>query len=134
MYELLELGRSNLDVNIETLMMVDSIDMSNAERKYIVQKCIDESTKQIVITHGTDTMVKTATLLAEAKIKKTIILTGAMIPVKFGSSDGLFNMGSALSFVQALPFGVYIAMNGQIFDHRNVKKNIKLGIFEELEI
>ena len=134
MYELLDLGRSKLDVDVETLMMVDSIDMSDTERHYIVQKCIDESSQQIVITHGTDTMVKTAGLLAEANIKKNIILTGAMIPVKFGSSDGLFNMGSALSFVQALPIGVYIAMNGQIFNHMNVKKNIKLGIFEELEM
>jgi L-asparaginase len=133
MYELLELGRSKLDVDIETLMMVDSIDMSDTERNYIVQKCIDETSKQIVITHGTDTMVKTANLLADANIKKNIILTGAMIPVKFGSSDGLFNMGSALSFVQALPVGVYIAMNGKIFTHTNVKKNIEMGIFEKLE-
>ena len=89
--------------------------------------------QQIVITHGTDTMVDTANMLADAAIDKTIILTGAMIPVKFGSSDGLFNMGSALSFVQALPSGVYIAMNGQIFNQENVKKNKKMGIFEELE-
>tara|TARA_B110000438_G_scaffold258470_1_gene267199 strand:- start:1357 stop:1860 length:504 start_codon:yes stop_codon:yes gene_type:complete len=134
MYELLDLGRSKLDVDIETLMMVDSIEMSDSERNYIVQKCIEEPIKQIVITHGTDSMVNTAALLAKANIKKNIVLTGAMIPVKFGSSDGLFNMGSALSFVQALPNGVYIAMNGQIFSHKNVKKNKKMGIFEELEI
>jgi len=133
MYELLELGRCRLDVDIETLMMVDSMEMSNTERNYIIQKCIEEPVQQIVITHGTDTMVETANMLAEANIDKTIVLSGAMIPVKFGSSDGLFNMGSALSFVQALPSGVYIAMNGQIFDQKNVKKNKKMGIFEELE-
>ena len=133
MYELLELGRSRLDVDIETLMMVDSIEMSKTERNYIIQKCIEEPIKQIIITHGTDTMVKTARILAEADIEKTMVLSGAMIPVRFGSSDGLFNMGSALSFVQALPSGIYIAMNGQIFDQKNVKKNKKMGIFEELE-
>jgi L-asparaginase len=79
-------------------------------------------------------MVETVRMLADAGIDKTIVLTGAMIPVKFGSSDGLFNMGSALSFVQALPTGVYIAMNGQIFNQENVKKNKKLGIFEELKL
>ena len=133
MYELLELGRCRLDVEIETLMMVDSMEMSNTERNYIVQKCIDEPTQKIVITHGTDTMVETANMLGEANIDKTIVLSGAMIPFKFGSSDGLFNMGSALSLVQALPSGIYIAMNGQIFDQKNVKKNNKMGIFEELE-
>ena len=133
MYELLELGRCRLEVDIETLMMVDSMEMSKTERKYIVQKCIEEPVQQIVITHGTDTMVETANMLADANIDKTIVLTGAMIPVKFGSSDGLFNMGSSISFVQALPSGIYIAMNGQIFNQENVKKNKKMGIFEELE-
>ena len=134
MYELLELGRCRLDVDIETLMMVDSMEMSTTERNYIIQKCIEEPVQQIVITHGTDTMVTTTRMLADAVQDKTIVLTGAMIPVKFGSSDGLFNMGSALSFVQALTQGVYIAMNGQIFNQENVKKNKKLGIFEELEL
>ncbi len=133
-YELLELGRCRLDVDIETLMMVDSIEMSKTERNYIIQKCIEEPIKQIIITHGTDTMVKTARILAEADIEKTIVLSGAMIPVRFGSSDGLFNMGSALSFVQVLSPGVYIAMNGQIFNQENVRKNKKLGIFEEMEL
>ena len=134
MYELLELGRCRLDVDIETLMMVDSMEMSTTERNYIIQKCIEEPVQQIVITHGTDTMVATARMLADAVQDKTIVLTGAMIPVKFGSSDGLFNMGSALSFVQALTPGIYIAMNGQIFNQENVKKNKKLGIFEKLEL
>ena len=134
MYELLELGRCRLEVDIETLMMVDSIEMSKIERTYIIQKCIEEPIKQIIITHGTDTMVKTARILAKSDIDKTIVLSGAMIPVRFGSSDGLFNMGSALSFVQVLSPGVYIAMNGQIFNQENVRKNKKLGIFEEMEL
>mgnify|MGYP000562445719 CR=1 FL=1 len=134
MYELLELGRCKLDVDIETLMMVDSMEMSKTKRNYIIQKCIEEPIMQIVITHGTDTMVETARMLADEVHDKTIILTGAMIPVKFGSSDGLFNMGGALSLVQTLPFGVYIAMNGRVFNQENVRKNKKLGIFEEMEL
>ena len=132
MYELLELGRCRLDVDIETLMMVDSMEMSKTERNYIIQKCIEEPLQQIVITHGTDTMVETASMLVDAANDKTIVLTGAMIPVKFGSSDGLFNMGGALSLVQALPSGVYVAMNGQVFNQGNVRKNKKLGIFEKM--
>ena len=134
MYELLKLGRCRLDVEIETLMMVDSMEMSNTERNSIIQRCKEEPVQQIVITHGTDTMVETANMLADTIKNKIIVLTGAMIPVRFGSSDGLFNMGSALSFVQALPMGVYISMNGQIFNHKNVQKNKKLGIFEEMEL
>ena len=133
MYELLELGRNQIKVDIETLMMVDSLKMSTTERQYIIEKCLETPNSKIVITHGTDTMVDTARQLADNIKNKTIVLTGAMIPFKFGSSDGLFNMGSALSFVQALGKGVYIAMNGQIFSQENVKKNNKLGIFEEIE-
>ena len=122
LYELLELGRSKLDVKIETLMMVDSLKMSNTERQYIVDKCKTEKTNNIIITHGTDTMVKTAELIANQITDKTIILTGAMIPIKFGSSDGLFNLGSAMSFVQVLESGVYITMNGRYFNYDNVRK------------
>tara|TARA_Y100000814_G_C12306500_1_gene393606 strand:- start:268 stop:762 length:495 start_codon:yes stop_codon:yes gene_type:complete len=133
LYELLELGRSKLDVKIETLMMVDSLKMSNTERQYIVDKCKNEKTNNIIITHGTDTMVKTAELIANQITDKTIILTGAMIPIKFGSSDGLFNLGSAMSFVQVLEPGVYITMNGRYFNYDNVRKNKKLGIFEKIK-
>jgi len=132
LYELLEMGRSKLDVKIETLMMVDSLKMSTSERQYIVDKCIDEKTNHIIITHGTDTIVQTAKLLANYVSDKTIILTGAMIPIKFGSSDGLFNLGSAMSFVQVLSPGVYITMNGRYFHYNNVIKNKKLGIFEKI--
>ena len=131
--ELLELGRSQLNVKIETLMMVDSLEMTEDSKKYIVDKCKEEKTDRIIITHGTDTMVETAALLAKSIKDKTIILTGAMIPIKFGSSDGLFNLGSALSFAQVLDPGVYITMNGQYFYWDNVRKNKKLGIFEKIK-
>ena len=112
--------------------MIDSLEMTLDDRKQIVRSCKQENTNRIIITHGTDTIVETAKILAETINDKIIILTGAMIPIKFGSSDGLFNLGSALSFVQILEPGVYITMNGQYFNWDNVKKNTKLGIFEKL--
>jgi L-asparaginase len=130
--ELLKLGRSQLNVKIETLMMVDSLRMSQLEKGYIVEKCKSEKTDRIIITHGTDTMIDTAKLIAKNIKNKTIILTGAMIPIKFGSSDGLFNIGSALSFIQVINPGVYITMNGRYFNWDNVRKNKKLGIFERI--
>jgi L-asparaginase len=130
--EILKLGRCKVDVVVTTLMMVDSLDMSEIDRFTIRDNCHRCSEDRILITHGTDTMVETARILGKAKIDKTIILTGAMIPFKFGSSDGLFNLGCAIGFVQALPKGVYIAMNGRIFSWDNVAKNRKLGEFEEL--
>ena len=133
LYELLELGRCKLDIKIETLMMIDSLKMSEAERNYIVEKCKKEKTHKIVITHGTDTIVETAKMLAKHIKDKTIILTGAMIPINFGSSDGLFNLGSALSFVQILEPGIYITMNGRYFHWDDVVKNKKIGIFERLK-
>ena len=132
LHEMLKLGRSRVDVDIRTLMMIDSLEMSDEDRNLIVQQCIKSDEDHIVITHGTDTMVETATVLATATIKKTIVITGAMIPYKFGSSDGLFNLGSALAFVQTLPHGVYIAMNGKYFNWDNVRKNRATAQFEEL--
>ena len=132
LHEMLKLGRCRVDVDIRTLMMIDSLEMSDEDRNLIVQQCIKSDVDQIVITHGTDTMVETATVLAVAKINKTIVITGAMIPYKFGSSDGLFNLGSALAFVQTLPHGVYIAMNGKYFNWDNVRKNRATAQFEEL--
>ena len=133
LHEMLELGRSQLKVDIETLMMQDSLEMSDDDRNSIVQRCFESNEDKILITHGTDTMIKTAKLLATKINSKTIVLTGAMIPYKFGSSDGLFNLGSALSFLQSLPHGIYIAMNGNIFSWDNVKKNKELGLFLPLE-
>ncbi len=128
--EMLKLGRCRLDIEVVTLMMIDSLDMTEAHRQIILEQCQQCSENKIVITHGTDTMVETAQVLASAKLNKTIVLTGAMVPYAFGSSDGLFNLGSALSFVQALPPSVYIAMNGKYFSWDNVKKNRELGVFE----
>jgi L-asparaginase len=128
--EMLRLGRSRVPVSVRTLMMVDSLDMTDADRELIVRNCAQCVETHIVITHGTDTMVETATALASGVRGKTIVVTGAMIPYAFGSSDGLFNLGSALSFAQVLPPGVYIAMNGQHFDWDKVRKNRKTGVFE----
>ena len=132
MREILDLGRSKLEVKIRTLMLLDSLEMTDHDRDVILDNCRRVPENQIVITHGTDTMTETGRVIAEAKLEKTIILTGAMIPYKFGSSDGLFNFGGALAFVQALPHGVYIAMNGRYFDWNKVEKNIKTGVFEKL--
>lgn len=129
--DLLELGRNKVKVEIRTLMMVDSLEMSDNDRDLISRQCEQSEEDRIVITHGTDTMSETARAIAEKKIPKTIVLTGAMIPIKFGSSDGLFNLGSALAFVQTLPHGVYIAMNGRYFHWDNVRKNRQTGMFEE---
>jgi L-asparaginase len=131
--DLLEMGRSRVPVAIRTLMMVDSLEMTDEDRELIVHQCNNCDETQIVITHGTDTMTITAKALAQNVPGKTIILTGAMIPIKFGSSDGLFNLGSALAFAQALPAGVYVAMNGRYFHWDNVWKNKQTGVFEEVK-
>jgi len=128
--EMLRLGRSRVPVSVRTLMMVDSLEMTDADRDLIVRNCAQCDETRIVITHGTDTMVETAAALADGAPGKTIVLTGAMIPYAFGSSDGLFNLGSALSFAQVLPAGVYIAMNGQHFPWDRVRKNRETGVFE----
>ena len=129
--EMLRRGRSRLDLAVETVMMIDSLEMDDRGRAQIVARCRAAAEPAIVITHGTDTMVETARSLAEAGLAgKTIVLTGAMVPYAFGSSDGLFNLGSALSFVQVLPPGVYVAMNGRHFAWDAVRKNRETGVFE----
>jgi L-asparaginase len=129
--EMLALGRCKLELEIRTLMMIDSLEMKEADREIIVEQCRAANESRIVITHGTDTMEITARELAERVEGKTIVLTGAMVPYKFGSSDGLFNLGSALAFVQTLPPAVYVAMNGRYFQAERVHKNRKTGTFEE---
>ena len=129
-HEMLQLGRCRLDLAVRTLMMVDSLDMTDADRRLILENCRSTPEERLLVTHGTDTMTETARVLGEARLPKTIVLTGAMVPYAFGSSDGLFNLGSALSFVQALPHGVYVAMNGRCFPWHDVVKNRALGIFE----
>ncbi len=128
--EMLTRARSSVDVNVRTLMMVDSLEMTAADRALIAEECCAAPETRIVITHGTDTMEDTAQLLATQVTSKTIVLTGALVPYKFGSSDGLFNLGSALAFVQTLPVGVYVVMNGRCFHAGNVRKNRQTGFFE----
>ena len=132
LHEMLHLGRSNLDLSISTLMMKDSLDFTEADRAIIASACNATNTERILITHGTDTMTITALYLQKHCPNKTIVLTGAMIPYKFGSSDGLFNLGSALAFTQVLQTGVYIAMNGKYFEAAKVKKNTEKGEFEAI--
>ena len=130
--EMLHLGRSLVTTSVHTLMMKDSLNMTDADRRLIADHCKNVKQDHIIITHGTDTMVETAVFLNKEIRGKTIVLSGAMIPYKFGSSDGLFNLGSALAFVQTLKEGVYIAMNGRYFHPANVRKNKEDGVFEEL--
>jgi L-asparaginase len=130
--EMLGMARSRLDVKVRTLMMVDSLEMTDADRELIASNCRDVPERCIVITHGTDTMVDTARVVAERVRDKSVVLTGAMIPIAFGSSDGLFNLGGALTVVQVLPPGVYVVMNGRVFDWDDVRKNRETGVFEPL--
>ena len=132
LHEMLKLGRCKADVQIRTLMMIDSLSMTEEDRQIILHNCKSAAEDRIIITHGTDTMEETAQLLQAAGLDKTIVLTGAMVPYKFGSSDGLFNLGSAIAFAQTLPSGVYISMNGKCFSADRVSKNKKTGVFEDL--
>ena len=129
--EMLRLGRANLKLEVRTLMMIDSLEMTEADRNLIVEECRAAPESRIVITHGTDTMATTAQMLVANLSDKTIVLTGAMVPYKFGSSDGLFNLGSALAFAQTLAPGVYIAMNGRYFRADRARKNRETGMFED---
>lgn len=130
--ELLQKGRCMAPASIQTLMMIDSLEMNDVHRTTIAGYCNECKEDKIIITHGTDTMTHTAEFLAEKVKNKTVVLTGAMIPIKFGSSDGLFNLGCAIAFVQSLPPGVYVAMNGRVFTAGNVRKNKETGSFEEI--
>jgi len=130
--EMLRLGRCKLDLQVRNLMMVDSLEMTDDERRIVLDHCRTCPMSRIVVTHGTDNMEVTARLLGENITDKTIVLIGAMVPFTFGSSDGLFNLGAALAFVQSLPHGVYVAMNGRCFSWDNVRKNRQTGFFEEL--
>jgi len=127
--EMLAKGRCRLQVRILVVMMKDSLEMGDQDRREILAACQSCPESQIVITHGTDTMEHTARFLSQHIHHQTIVLTGAMIPYTFGSSDGQFNLGSALSFVQVLPHGVFVAMNGCIFRADEVYKDKQQGIF-----
>lgn len=128
-----ERGRCTLDIDVKTLMMIDSLQMTDEDRTFIANECIETTSNHILLTHGTDSMVETGEFLAKLNIGKTIVITGAMIPYAFGtSSDGFFNLGAALAYLQVMPIGVYIAMNGRIFNYNQVRKNRATGFFEQL--
>jgi L-asparaginase len=131
--DMLKLGRCRVPVVIDTLMMIDSLQMADAGRQLILKRCLECPERRIVITHGTDTVARTAAVLGKSAHEKTVVLTGAMVPYTFGSSDGMFNLGTALAFVQTLGPGVYVAMNGRYFLWNKVRKNRRLGIFEAVE-
>lgn len=128
---LLELGRNKSEIEIKQLMLKDSLEMDDADRQLILQACTESKQDNILITHGTDTMVDTANVLGGAGLDKTVVLVGAMIPYVFKHSDAVFNMGFALACVQTLPNGIYVAMNGKVFDWDSVVKNRKKGAFEK---
>jgi L-asparaginase len=132
--EMFERGRCTVDIDVRTLMMVDSLEMTAEDRDIIAHNCKKCATQNIIITHGTDTMVDTAKHLATKDLgEKTIVLTGAMIPYAFGtSSDGFFNLGAAIAFAQVLPTGIFVAMNGRYFNWDKVRKNKQTGFFEEI--
>jgi L-asparaginase len=131
-HEMLHLGRCRARIHLTTLMLIDSLEMTDKDRAVITRECQQAKEDRIIITHGTDTMELTARALGQSLHNKTVVLTGAMVPYRFGSSDGLFNLGSAIAFVQTLPAGVYIAMNGRYFTWDNVRKNRRTGVFEEI--
>jgi L-asparaginase len=130
--EMLKLGRSKLKVKLEKVFMIDSLEMTTSHRKHLLKKCMNCKEDRIVITHGTDTMVESAKVIGQAQLNKTIVFTGAMVPYKFGSSDGLFNLGASLAFAQTLKPGVYVAMNGRYFRYDHVLKDKNKGIFKAI--
>jgi L-asparaginase len=130
--EMLQKGRCTMPYTIETLMMIDSLEMTDTDREKILSHCKSTVEDKILITHGTDTITDTAAFLAKENLNKTIVFTGALIPYSLGSSDGMFNLGSAFAFVQTLPVGVYIVMNGKYFQWNEVQKNRASGYFEKI--
>lgn len=131
--ELLKRSRSLLDIKVRTIMLIDSLDITKSDQEIILKACEDVKEDRIVVTHGTSNMERTARFLGEKIKNKTIVLTGAMVPYVFLNTDAPFNMGAALAFVQTLPHGVYIAMNGRHYHWDNVTKNTKRGLFEEIK-
>jgi L-asparaginase len=124
--------RMTIPVELETLPLLDSLDMQDADRARVLASCQAAAEKAIVIIHGTDTMRDSAAVLGDAGLDRTIVLTGAMIPYEIANSDALFNLGFACGVAQTLPAGVYVAMNGQVFSWNNVTKNRSAGVFEPL--
>jgi len=128
--KILEQARVTNCTTLEINQLTDSLDMTAVHRQRILTSCQQAPEEQIVIIHGTDTMVQTAQLLGQAALQKTILLTGAMVPYAVTGSDSLFNLGFSVGAAQLLPVGVYVAMNGRIFPWDNVCKNREKGVFE----
>ena len=130
---LLEDARVTLEYRIESLLRKDSLDITDQDRHFICDRIKACNSQRILITHGTDGMVATAQAIAtETKVKanKTVLLLGAMQPALMRCSDAAFNLGFGMAAVQLLSAGVYIGMNGRIFDHDKVAKNLQAGLFE----
>ncbi|SFV89527.1 L-asparaginase [hydrothermal vent metagenome] len=128
--DMLNRGHSMSETVSEVLFLKDSLEITKADRQLILSKCLGSKEDKILITHGTDTMVETAQLLGKEVKGKTIVLFGAMVPYSINNSDALFNLGFALSSVQTLEKGIYVAMNGRFFNFDKVAKNKIMGIFE----
>ena len=127
---ILEQVRMTIPVELEIIQLIDSLDMEESHRVDVVDACRRASEPWIIITHGTDTMDETAAMIAAVGLAKTVVLTGAMVPYTVSGSDSLFNLGCAVSAVQLLPAGVYVAMNGRIFPWHDVRKDRSAGRFE----
>ena len=125
-------ARISQSVTLTALPFLDSLDMQDADRQRILDACQSASDATIVVIHGTDTMPETAQVLGMAKLAKTVVLTGAMIPYEIDGSDALFNLGFACGVAQTLPPGVYVAMNAQVFAWNKVRKNRAAGVFEAM--
>lgn len=130
--EALKRARLTLPVTFEALLALDSLDMQDRHRQQIREACKRSAEERILIVHGTDTMPETAQVLGQAALKKTIVLTGAMVPYQFTQSDALFNLGFACAAASLAATGVYIAMNGRLFPWDDVTKNRDQGIFQSL--
>lgn len=127
---IIKASRCTLQIQIIPVIAIDSLYMDDSHRAKVAETCLARDEKRIVITHGTDTMVETATVIARANLNKTVVLTGAMVPYALENSDAVFNLGCAITAVQLLPKGVYICMSGKVFAYDKVKKNRQLGIFD----
>jgi len=128
--EILRYSRCTLPVTLDLVQMKDSLYMTDEDRLHIRRSCTASPEEHIIITHGTDTMVETAQLIGQAQLGKRIVLTGAMVPYSVNGSDSVFNLGCSIAAVQFCPPGVWICMNGRLYPHDGVRKNLELGVFE----
>ncbi len=127
--EVLKTANVTFEYEVASIMRKDSLDMTDADRQRICRAVLEEACSRIVVTHGTDTMIETASALKKVP-EKVIVLTGAMQPARFSMTDAIYNIASAMTAVQILPHGVYIAMNGRIFDPKQARKNVEANRFE----